>query len=274
MPVADGVEQRLVPDRLGQEIDGAGLHRLHCHRDVAVTGEEDNRLRVVCRGEMLLEIETARPRHADIEHQAARPIGEFRLEHLTRRAEAGRVDPHRKQELLDRRADGRIIVDDQHQRAVRLGSLVHRVTFWLLRLETVDHFIGRDGAKFRRRLARTSPIRGARVEPNDPAAEPMRVNRIGARAQQDERSEAAGGRHKKQGRLSPGSEQGDDRRQRKQQRHRPGAATRHESQRQTAGRNGHQPPTARPQAADYGKCNHRTGEPHQQQADAGDSVGI
>ena len=44
---ADGlphrVEQFLVVERLGEEIDGAGLHRPHGHRDVAVAGDEDDR---------------------------------------------------------------------------------------------------------------------------------------------------------------------------------------------------------------------------------------
>src|SRR5690242_16830068 len=31
----DGVEEILIPERLGQELDGTSLHRLHGHRDVA-----------------------------------------------------------------------------------------------------------------------------------------------------------------------------------------------------------------------------------------------
>ena len=38
-----GVEHVLVAERLGQEVDGAGLHGAHRHRDVAVAGHEDDR---------------------------------------------------------------------------------------------------------------------------------------------------------------------------------------------------------------------------------------
>src|SRR5882724_13051598 len=37
-----GVEQFLVVEWLGEELDGARLHRPYAHRDVAVTGDEDD----------------------------------------------------------------------------------------------------------------------------------------------------------------------------------------------------------------------------------------
>src|SRR5262245_65963218 len=39
-PLLNGIEQLLVTERLGQELDGAGLHRLHAHWYVAVAGDE------------------------------------------------------------------------------------------------------------------------------------------------------------------------------------------------------------------------------------------
>jgi hypothetical protein len=39
----DRVEQVLVAQRLGHELDGTALHRLDRHRDIAVAGDEDDR---------------------------------------------------------------------------------------------------------------------------------------------------------------------------------------------------------------------------------------
>src|SRR5262249_43629632 len=39
--LVDGIEQVLVVERLGEELDRAGLHGLHGRRDVAVAGDED-----------------------------------------------------------------------------------------------------------------------------------------------------------------------------------------------------------------------------------------
>ena len=70
----DRVEQGLVAHRLGQEIDRAGLHRLNSHRDVAMPGQKDDRLGVAARRQTMLQIETARARHAHVEDQAARAV--------------------------------------------------------------------------------------------------------------------------------------------------------------------------------------------------------
>src|SRR5689334_20719076 len=37
----DRIEQRLVAHRLREEVDGASLHRLHRHRNIAVRSEKD-----------------------------------------------------------------------------------------------------------------------------------------------------------------------------------------------------------------------------------------
>src|SRR5215831_15276622 len=70
----NGVEEVLIAERFGQELNGAPLHRLHRHRDVAVPGDEDDREFPFCRGELALEIEAALPRQSDIEHQAGGAI--------------------------------------------------------------------------------------------------------------------------------------------------------------------------------------------------------
>src|SRR5208282_2215965 len=55
----DGVEKVLVPERLQEELYRAALHRLHGHRDVAVSRDEDDRELFVGRGQLALKVETA-----------------------------------------------------------------------------------------------------------------------------------------------------------------------------------------------------------------------
>src|ERR1700724_2289483 len=71
----DRVQQVLIAERLGQELDRSSLYRLNGHRDIAVSGDEDDRNVNVRRRELSLKIETASARQPDIEHKAS---GSFR----------------------------------------------------------------------------------------------------------------------------------------------------------------------------------------------------
>src|SRR5262245_34457861 len=55
-PELNGLEEILIAERLRQELDGATLHRLHRHRNVAVAGDEDEREVPAGRGEFALKI--------------------------------------------------------------------------------------------------------------------------------------------------------------------------------------------------------------------------
>src|SRR5262249_47331998 len=70
----NGIEEVLIAERLGQELDGPSFHRLHRHRDVAVTGDEDDRDLPVCSGELTLEIEAALAGQSDVEYKAVGAI--------------------------------------------------------------------------------------------------------------------------------------------------------------------------------------------------------
>jgi hypothetical protein len=70
----NGVEEILIAERLGQELDGTSLHRLHGHWDVAMPGDEDDRNLPLCCGELALKIEAALAKHSDVEHQAGGAI--------------------------------------------------------------------------------------------------------------------------------------------------------------------------------------------------------
>src|SRR5438477_12041271 len=55
----DRVDQILITERLGQELNGAALHRLHRHRDVAMPGYEDDRDLDIRSRQLPLQIATA-----------------------------------------------------------------------------------------------------------------------------------------------------------------------------------------------------------------------
>src|SRR5690606_6230977 len=87
-PGRNGIEQGLVAHRLGEEIDRARLHRLDGHRNIAMAGQEHDRLGIVVRHQLLLEVEPAPARHAYVEHHAAGAIGKLRFHQLAHRSEA------------------------------------------------------------------------------------------------------------------------------------------------------------------------------------------
>src|SRR5215813_5837644 len=60
----DRIEKVLIAERLRQELNGATLHRLHGHRDVAVPCHEDDWEVPVRGGEFALKIKTASPRES------------------------------------------------------------------------------------------------------------------------------------------------------------------------------------------------------------------
>src|SRR4029453_16931385 len=70
----DGIEQVLIPEWLGQELDGSSLHRLHAHRDIAMRRDENDGQFAVCRGQRALEVESTRARHSHVDDQASRAV--------------------------------------------------------------------------------------------------------------------------------------------------------------------------------------------------------
>ena len=112
----DGVNQILITERLGEELHGTGLHRSHGHRDVAITGDEDDRKLHVRAHESFLEVQTALLRKSDVEDEAARRVGPSILQKLRRRGEDPDVQANRLQQILDRLANHGVVVDNEDGR--------------------------------------------------------------------------------------------------------------------------------------------------------------
>src|SRR5262249_51990846 len=70
----NGVEEILIAERLGQELDGPSFHDLHGHRYVAVSRDEDDRDLPVGRIELALKTKAALAGHSDIENQTRAAI--------------------------------------------------------------------------------------------------------------------------------------------------------------------------------------------------------
>src|SRR6202451_465802 len=65
----NGVQQILTANRLRQELIRTFFHGAHRHRDVAMTGNEDNRNLNIGRAQLELKIEAAQPRHPYVENK-------------------------------------------------------------------------------------------------------------------------------------------------------------------------------------------------------------
>jgi hypothetical protein len=111
----DRVKERLISYRLGKEVNGARFHRPDRHRDVAMTGQENNWPRTAVRGEVLLEIQPASSGHANIEDKATRPLRKIGMQEFLRRSKATCVDSHRQQEFVKRAPDPLVIVHKSRQ---------------------------------------------------------------------------------------------------------------------------------------------------------------
>jgi hypothetical protein len=71
----DDVEQRLIDERLLEEIDRASLHRPHAGRYVGATTDEDDRDLAPSPDQTPLEFKPAGSRKVQVEHEASRTVG-------------------------------------------------------------------------------------------------------------------------------------------------------------------------------------------------------
>src|SRR4029434_9537818 len=96
----DDVEQRLVAERLLQEVDGAGLDGPDARRDVGVAADEDDGDLAPRLVEALLQLEAARAGQAQVEHDAGGTVGYREVDELPGRAERLHVEIDRPEEPL------------------------------------------------------------------------------------------------------------------------------------------------------------------------------
>jgi hypothetical protein len=78
----DRVDQVLITERLGQELNGTAFHRLHRHRDVTVSRYEDDRYFDIRLRELALKIQAAPPGQSNVEDEAGGAVGAFGFEEI------------------------------------------------------------------------------------------------------------------------------------------------------------------------------------------------
>jgi hypothetical protein len=93
----DRSHQVLLPERLGQEVDGARLHRAHGGRNVSAAGDENDGWMGTAR-DPALQIEPAHVRELDIEDQACGKVGLRMREEFRCRAERDGVQLEARQQ--------------------------------------------------------------------------------------------------------------------------------------------------------------------------------
>jgi hypothetical protein len=86
-----------------------------------VSGHQDYWHLDASTGQLLLQLQPAHARQADIKHQAVRRLELRRCKHLTRRAEQRDTQPHRFEKVPQRVAYRAFVIGDEDQRAFHHG---------------------------------------------------------------------------------------------------------------------------------------------------------
>src|SRR4030088_962891 len=94
------IQQILIAEWFGQELDGSRFHCPHRHGDITVASDKYDRNANVTLGQLALEIEPSDPRQLDIEHQATRRIRTPALQELRCRSEHFYLQPFRFEQAL------------------------------------------------------------------------------------------------------------------------------------------------------------------------------
>ena len=131
----DRVQQILISNRFGEELDRAALHGPNRHRDIGVATDKDNRHAQIGPGQLLLKIEPTAPGQPDVENQAPGQVRRRAIEEFLDRRE--QLDAQ-----LRRRVRGGVALLGHRQRP-RPRARAHRCT--LSRVATERRLGGRAG---------------------------------------------------------------------------------------------------------------------------------
>jgi hypothetical protein len=124
----DGVEQVGRGDRLGQEVFGAGLDRLHAHGDVGAAAEEHDGQRAVHADQVLLQLQAGQAWHMHVEQDAARSRRRRGALEAGGRVVHGDLEAGPCQQARQRAAQRGVVIDDVNGNAgagVFHGGILH-----------------------------------------------------------------------------------------------------------------------------------------------------
>ncbi len=120
---AHAVEQRLVGEGLFQKIVGAGAHRLHGQRHVAVACNQQYRQLGIALAQLLQQLQAVDAGHADIADHHTRPAHRNSLGQALGIAQADDLEPGQIERLAERLAQMGVVVDQQYLNAAVDGAV-------------------------------------------------------------------------------------------------------------------------------------------------------
>jgi hypothetical protein len=121
----DSVQQILIVERLGEELQRPRLHRPDRHGSISEASDENDRNVNIGLCQLALEIEPTLSRQPDIEDQAARNIRQLPLQNFLRRAEKLNLQTYGADQTVKRIADRGVVIYNEHdtRRLAHLGCL-------------------------------------------------------------------------------------------------------------------------------------------------------
>ncbi len=111
----DRIQQIQVFERLGQELHGTGFHSLHRHRNISMTGDEDDGNLDTGVTQLTLKIQTVDARKAHVQNKTAWPVRWLVAQEFFRGPKGCAPQPRRFQQSLDGRTNTGVVINDEHR---------------------------------------------------------------------------------------------------------------------------------------------------------------
>src|SRR5258706_2380804 len=112
----DRVQQLLITDRLGEELNRSGLHGPNRHRDIRVAADENNRQVNIRLDEAIVKLQSTPPRQSDVENEASQDARARGGEKFLNRGEQLDAQAYRSQQPLKGVTDIPIVIDNDNGR--------------------------------------------------------------------------------------------------------------------------------------------------------------
>src|SRR5271169_1629065 len=130
--LVDRIQQVLVPKGFREELDRARLHGPHSHRNISMTGDEDDGNLDARVGQLPLKVQAAHALKSHIQDKATWPLWMLAPQELLRRCEGFGTQAHRFKHAVDSITHRGIVIDDEHggsicERHSSASDLVGRV---------------------------------------------------------------------------------------------------------------------------------------------------
>ena len=113
------MQDRLLVERLLDEIDGAGLHRLDRQRHVAMAGDDDGGKAAGLRSQLLQQLDAGHVGHAHVGDQAAALDAREAGKKGGRRVVEAHGKARRAQQEGERLPHGLVVIDDMNDPVIR-----------------------------------------------------------------------------------------------------------------------------------------------------------